>query len=485
MASLFDPITIGDIPLKNRIVMAPLTRNRSPGAVPNTLNVTYYEQRATAGLLITEGTAITQQGQGYADVPGLYTPEALEGWRKVTDAVHAKGGRIVVQMWHVGRVSHNSLQPDGLKPVVLTTHRRESFGGYMTESLRILRRFVEVHDDVALMFPVHPNPVVVETTRQVLGEHPRIHLLEPLNYEEFVLLLSRAWLVVSDSGGVQEEAPTLGKPLLILRENTERPEAVECGVARLVGEQPDRLATLLDEVRRPNSWIDQVGKASGGRVEPLLRAGRRGDGTPRHGDRESFRSARLRVRDADGVAHRNLERAHLHECCGDPGDAGRVDRALERTAESGGEIGADAHPQRLRPGGDGPVRLQRVVYALVDVAPAEGLRGRGEDGHFRYARSLRPLETGEVGNERRVSRTGRTFDARKNIGGVGHLRHPLRADERRHFHHRQPGKRKPVHERDLVGRRDRGLLVLQAVARADFDDGDAAGSHGGVMVRAR
>ena len=79
MASLFDPLKIGDIQLANRIVMAPLTRNRSPGAVPNTLNAAYYEQRASAGLIITEGTPITQQGQGYADVPGLYTPEALAG----------------------------------------------------------------------------------------------------------------------------------------------------------------------------------------------------------------------------------------------------------------------------------------------------------------------------------------------------------------------------------------------------------------------
>ncbi|WP_119257042.1 alkene reductase [Shinella zoogloeoides] len=117
MTSLFDPIRIGDIQLANRIVMAPLTRNRSPGAVPNTLNATYYEQRASAGLIITEGTPITQQGQGYADVPGLYTPEALAGWRQVTDAVHKAGGKIVVQMWHVGRVSHESLQPNGGKPV--------------------------------------------------------------------------------------------------------------------------------------------------------------------------------------------------------------------------------------------------------------------------------------------------------------------------------------------------------------------------------
>jgi len=142
----------------------------------------------------------------------------------------------------------------GLKPIVLTTHRRESFGGYMTETLRILRRFVEDHPDVALLFPVHPNPVVVETTREVLGEHPRIHLLDPLNYQEFIQLLSNAWLIVSDSGGVQEEAPTLGKPLIILRENTERPEAVECGTARLVGQQPARLAQLLDEVVSDSPW---------------------------------------------------------------------------------------------------------------------------------------------------------------------------------------------------------------------------------------
>lgn len=117
MTTLHEPITVGDIQLANRIVMAPLTRNRSPEAVPNTLNVAYYEQRASAGLLITEGTAITQQGQGYADVPGLYTPEALAGWKNVTDAVHRAGGKIVVQMWHVGRISHVSLQPNGGQPV--------------------------------------------------------------------------------------------------------------------------------------------------------------------------------------------------------------------------------------------------------------------------------------------------------------------------------------------------------------------------------
>lgn len=117
MSTLFEPVTIGDLTLANRIAMAPLTRNRSPKAIPGELTVTYYVQRATAGLIISEGTAITPQGQGYADVPGLYTPEALAGWRKVTDAVHEAGGKIVAQIWHVGRASHTSLQPNGGQPV--------------------------------------------------------------------------------------------------------------------------------------------------------------------------------------------------------------------------------------------------------------------------------------------------------------------------------------------------------------------------------
>lgn len=117
MTSLFDPATVGAMTLTNRVAMAPLTRNRSPKSVPGALTATYYQQRASAGLIVSEGTPITQQGQGYADVPGLYTPEALAGWRQATDAVHAAGGKIVAQIWHVGRISHTSLQPNGGQPV--------------------------------------------------------------------------------------------------------------------------------------------------------------------------------------------------------------------------------------------------------------------------------------------------------------------------------------------------------------------------------
>ena len=117
MTTLFDPIQLGKLQLPNRIVMAPLTRNRSPDAIPTPMAIEYYGQRASAGLLITEATAISHQGQGYADVPGLYGTEQLDAWKKVTDAVHEKDGRIFVQLWHVGRVSHVDLQPDGQKPV--------------------------------------------------------------------------------------------------------------------------------------------------------------------------------------------------------------------------------------------------------------------------------------------------------------------------------------------------------------------------------
>lgn len=147
---------------------------------------------------------------------------------------------------------------EGRRLILLTTHRRESFGAVMEENLRVLSDFVERHGDVSLVFPVHPNPNVRAPTERILSGQDRVHLLEPLSYFDFIHLLSRAWLAVSDSGGVQEEAPSLGVPLLVIRENTERPEAIETGVARLVGGSPERLAMMLDEVDRDDTWIRQV-----------------------------------------------------------------------------------------------------------------------------------------------------------------------------------------------------------------------------------
>ena len=121
MKNLFEPCQAGQLQLASRIVMAPLTRNRAPKALANALMAEYYAQRANpatgAGLIITEATAISHQGQGYADVPGIWSAEQVKAWQAVTDAVHAKGGKIVVQLWHVGRISHTSLQPNGEAPV--------------------------------------------------------------------------------------------------------------------------------------------------------------------------------------------------------------------------------------------------------------------------------------------------------------------------------------------------------------------------------
>ncbi|HHA2629281.1 TPA: alkene reductase [Stenotrophomonas maltophilia] len=115
---LFTPYRLGDLELPNRIVMPPMTRSRAAsGNVPTALMARYYAQRASAGLIVTEGTQISQQGQGYAWTPGIHSAEQVAGWHGVTNAVHAAGGRIFAQLWHVGRVSHVSLQPGGKAPV--------------------------------------------------------------------------------------------------------------------------------------------------------------------------------------------------------------------------------------------------------------------------------------------------------------------------------------------------------------------------------
>ena len=148
-------------------------------------------------------------------------------------------------------------QTAALKRILLTTHRRESFGAAMTKNLEVLRDFVEKRADVCLIFPVHPNPNVRAATNKILANRERIFLLEPLDYADFAALMRAAWLIVSDSGGVQEEAPSFGKPLLVLRENTERPEAIEAGIAKLAG---TNLQKLLEENYADETWINSVRK---------------------------------------------------------------------------------------------------------------------------------------------------------------------------------------------------------------------------------
>lgn len=179
--------------------------------------------------------------------------------------VHCTGNTVIDALSFTMKNSHMSDQlselfekTKGLKRIVLTTHRRESFGDVMDGNLRVLRDYVRENSDVCLIFPVHPNPNVRSVAESVLGGESRVHLVEPFPYEQFVLLLSNAWVLVSDSGGIQEEAPTLGKPLLIIRDNTERPEAVSCGVGKLVGESPALLKAALGELMNSSAWFDKV-----------------------------------------------------------------------------------------------------------------------------------------------------------------------------------------------------------------------------------
>lgn len=136
--TLFSPLQIGHWNLPHRVVMAPLTRNRAPGQIPTPLMATYYAQRADpqrgASLIITEATPICPEGHGYADTPGLHSDEQVQAWKRVTDAVHAAGGRIVVQLWHVGRVSHTSLQPGGQPPVAPSAIRAQAKTFIFTEA---------------------------------------------------------------------------------------------------------------------------------------------------------------------------------------------------------------------------------------------------------------------------------------------------------------------------------------------------------------
>ena len=151
---------------------------------------------------------------------------------------------------------------EGKKRLVVTLHRRESLESRIVETLKVLRDFVAEHSDVAMIFPVHPNPRVTEAASKVLGAKERVLLTAPLGYQDFIHLLSASWLIVSDSGGIQEEAPSLRKPLLVVRENTERSEAMETGFIQLVSQGPARLRSLMEELysragKSQESWSDK------------------------------------------------------------------------------------------------------------------------------------------------------------------------------------------------------------------------------------
>ena len=170
-----------------------------------------------------------------------------------------------------------SLLEGGRRLVLLTAHRRESFGEPIREVFQAVRALADDRPDIEVLYPVHPNPQVLEPAKELLAEHPRIHLADPLGYVDMVRVLERADLVLTDSGGIQEEAPTFGVPVLVLREVTERPEGVRAGVATLVGTDGARLRAeatrLLNRAGRAQAVNPYGDGRAGERIADVLIAG--------------------------------------------------------------------------------------------------------------------------------------------------------------------------------------------------------------------
>ena len=176
----------------------------------------------------------------FAPTPGARAHLLAEG--VTTSSIHVTGNTVVDALLRIAERPHEARDPvlrdvveSGRRLVLVTAHRRESFGAPLREAFTALREIADRFTDVVLLYPVHPNPQVRGPAEEVLGGHPRIRLTAPLDYFDLLFALRRAALAITDSGGIQEEAPSFGTPVLVMREVTERPEAVEAGVARLVG----------------------------------------------------------------------------------------------------------------------------------------------------------------------------------------------------------------------------------------------------------
>jgi UDP-N-acetylglucosamine 2-epimerase (non-hydrolysing) len=170
-----------------------------------------------------------------------------------SESVFVTGNTVIDALLDVAARCDGAMPPVGAnrRLILVTSHRRENFGEDLRQIFRAIRDLVDRNEDVEVLYPVHPNPNVRQPAYELLGSHPRITLCEPLDYLPFVAAMKRAYLILTDSGGVQEEAPALGKPVLVMRRETERPEAVAEGVVRLVGTDYDRIISetqrLLDD----------------------------------------------------------------------------------------------------------------------------------------------------------------------------------------------------------------------------------------------
>ena len=192
-----------------------------------------------------------------ADLHFCPTPANRENLARegITDGVFVTGNTVIDALKTTVRTDYqfatqalNSLDYAGKRIILVTCHRRENYGQPMTNIMTALRRLADAFPDVELVYPVHLSPVVREAAGKYLSGHPRIHLIDPLSADEMHNLMARAYLVMTDSGGLQEEAPALGRPVLVLRRETERPEAVRAGTVRLAGTEEEEIFSLASEL---------------------------------------------------------------------------------------------------------------------------------------------------------------------------------------------------------------------------------------------
>lgn len=179
-----------------------------------------------------------------------------------SEGIYLTGNTVIDALLYTVEQSSAPLQIAGydekLKTILLTSHRRENFGEPLKEICRAVLQIVQSNPGVQVVYPVHPNPNVRETAYDLLANTPRVHLIEPLDYAPFCQLLKKSHIILTDSGGVQEEAPSLGKPVLVLREETERPEAVEFGTVKLVGSNHSKIVSSVEELLKSEEKYAQM-----------------------------------------------------------------------------------------------------------------------------------------------------------------------------------------------------------------------------------
>ena len=184
---------------------------------------------------------------------------------KVADQIYVTGNTAIdaLQTTVSETYTHPLLEGLGEKRLVLlTAHRRENVGVNMEQMFRAIKRLVETHEDIQVIYPVHLNPLVKQKAAQILGDHQRIQLIEPLSVIDFHNFIARSHLILTDSGGIQEEAPSLGVPVLVLRDTTERPEGIEAGTLKLVGTDEEVIFSEADQLLTDQTAYDQMAKAS-------------------------------------------------------------------------------------------------------------------------------------------------------------------------------------------------------------------------------